>query len=103
MEPNTKKVKSGVQTTEFWATLSGLVVSVTVALGVVSAQDAGSLEGALTGAAAGILTVWANAKIILEYIKGRNKLKEEAMKPEQSKKQPTSFHHYGYDADVPES
>ncbi len=71
-------MKPGYQTTEFWATIVGAALSVLVAFGVASHQDATSLQGAGTDAAVAIVALVVNASKIATYVKARQALKLQA-------------------------
>lgn len=78
-------VKAGWKTTEFWLTLIGTVLGVLVALGVISAQDMQTLEGAATSAVTGLGTVAGGVLLIWQYIRGRTAVKEKALAVEAEK------------------
>jgi hypothetical protein len=68
--------RSGIRTSEFWATLASQFLALLALAGVVSAADAATLQDAVVKCvtAAGVFA--ANAWVIVRYIQSRTRLKE---------------------------
>lgn len=73
--------KPGYQTTEFWLAVTAQLVPILVLIGVLSQEQAADLlkstETLIAVAGVFIAALWP----IVEYIKGRAKVKEAAQKP----------------------
>lgn len=68
-------MKEGYKTTEFWITLASQLLSVLVLLGLVSATDSTTLNGAVAQVITSVFVVIGNLSVIITYIKARTYLK----------------------------
>jgi hypothetical protein len=69
-------MKPGYQTSEFWIAIVSQVLSFLVLTHVITPQDQGTLTASVGNAIAGVFTILASAKIVLNYIASRTTLKE---------------------------
>jgi hypothetical protein len=67
--------KPGYRTTEFYATLAALLVAALVAFGIVTQDDAASLEAAIADGIAAIAAFAVAARVVMEYIRNRTTVK----------------------------
>ena len=67
--------KTGFKTSEFAASLGGVVAVGAVSLGIVSADQTDIFAQMVTDLVTGLVAVVAIAGIIIKYVEGRNELK----------------------------
>ena len=77
--------KPGIKTSEFYATIAVLVVSLLVAIGVVDPGDEETLAAAATDLLLALAALIAAAQVVARYIHGRTTLKLQALQ-EQKKR-----------------
>jgi hypothetical protein len=73
-------MKPGWQTSEFWITVAGQGLSLLTIAHVITAQTQTSLAGPITNAITAAFTLWASARIIVQYIQSRTDLKAQHLK-----------------------
>jgi hypothetical protein len=72
----TNPLSKGFQTSEFAATVSGVLVSLLVTFGVIQAADAKTLTNLLATVIAGavaLISIWG---MVAQYVQGRNQIKQ---------------------------
>lgn len=72
-------MKPGLKTTEFYVTAAGVLLSVLVAMGLVSSTDVEHLTAAVTKIAGAVAVVVANAWVLVRYVEARTGLKVESL------------------------
>ena len=77
--------KPGIKTSEFYATLAVLIVSLLVAFGVVDPSDEDTLAAAATDLLMALAALIAAAQVVAKYIHGRTTLKLQAMQEEKKR------------------
>ena len=68
--------RPGWQTTEFWTTMIGQVLSLLTIVGVLKGADAATLQDALGKCITAIVVLVANSWVVVRYIQSRTRLKE---------------------------
>lgn len=77
------KAKSGIFTTEFWATIGGIVTNLLVvlgAIGYISQDDAHQITTALSAMFGAFQVIAVNGVLLYQYAKSRGLLKVEQIK-----------------------
>ena len=77
-------MKSGIFTTEFWLSISSQVLTLLVIVGMITATDKSTLEGAVSAAVGAIGVLVSNALIIWKYIAGCVEQKVEHLKTQRA-------------------
>lgn len=86
----TDPAKTGLQTTEFFSMLAGVIAIGAVSIGLITADQQKSFEDLIQGVFAGGFAIIAIAGIVMQYIKSRQEVKiklieygtsEEAIEP----------------------
>lgn len=75
-------VTPGWRTTEFWTALISQAVAVLVLIGVITGDDAQTLEAALVQIAIAALAIAGAAAVVWQYIKSRTEVKTAAIETE---------------------
>ena len=74
-------VKPGWRTSEFWTTLVSQALGLLTAVGLVTSQDAGTLQGALGQCVAAVFLLLANGWVVVRYIQARVTVKTGGVSP----------------------
>ncbi len=69
-------VKSGVTTTEFWVALAGQAIPILVIVGVLTAEEAATINQTVVEAVKAIFALVVSLGIIWKYIDSRTRVKE---------------------------
>lgn len=72
-------MKPGWQSSEFWITLLGQLLTLLVLTGTVSIGDKDKLETAVTNMVTAIFTIISSGVIVVRYIRSRSELKSQAL------------------------
>lgn len=69
-------LKSGVRTTEFWITLAAQVIPVLVIVGLLTADEAVTINETIVEAIKAVFALAASLGIIWKYVDSRTRVKE---------------------------
>lgn len=72
------KMKSGVRTTEFWIALAAQIIPVLVIVGLLTADEAVTINETIVEAIKAVFALAASLGIIWKYIDSRTRIKEAA-------------------------
>lgn len=69
-------MKSGIRTTEFWIALAGQIVPIFVIIGVLTAEDAVTINETVVEVVKAAFALLVSLGIIWKYIESRTRVKE---------------------------
>ena len=70
--------RSGIKTTEFWATALSQLLTLLALVGLISQSDLPGLQDAVGKCAAAVALFAANAWVVVRYIQSRTQIKQAA-------------------------
>jgi hypothetical protein len=73
--------KSGIKTSEFWATAASQLLTLLALVGLISSGDLATLQDAVGKCIAAAALFASNAWVVVRYIQSRTHLKQSALPP----------------------
>jgi hypothetical protein len=73
-------IRPGWQSTEFWTTFTGQLLSFLTLVGIIHASDVATLQDALAKCVTAVFVLVVNAWVVVRYIRSRTELKQTAVR-----------------------